>query len=305
MSPRFISGCPKRALSLATIRSHASANSRPPPSAKPLTAAMTGIGRSSKLSITRWPRREKSSPSTADIFAIAAISAPATKALSPAPVTMSTRTEGSCRTSRITRAISSSTSRLSAFSALGRFTVSVAIAALSKIIFLRSTLLIPPASVSVSSPRAAHSALAQIVTVREQSDCAAQSQSACRRLHGARNRDRHRHAHLARARIHAGRQTRARDLCRESDGEFTQRVSRREQGQPPVALHSHLSRSAHWHHLLEGKSLRHQHGWTRRLFSHGLSSERRQEAGSALHDWRATHYPARCRAGFRRKHLCG
>src|SRR5580704_3044174 len=274
MSPRFISGCPKRDLSLATIRSHASANSRPPPSAQPLTAAMTGIGRSSNLFITRWPRREKSRPSTGDIFDIAAISAPATKALSPAPVTMSTRTEGSCRTSRITRAISSITSRLSAFSALGRFTVSVAIAALSKIIFLRSTLLIPPALVSVSSPRAAHSALAQIVTVREQSDCAAQSQSACRRLHRARNRDRHRRrTHLARAGSYAGPQTRARDLCRESDGEFAQRVSRGEQGQRPFALHSHLSGSAHWHHLLEGKSLRCQHRWNgRRLLNHGLSS---------------------------------
>src|SRR5271156_3313984 len=161
MSPRFISGCPKRALSLATIKSHASANSRPPPRAKPLTAAMTGIGRSSKLSITRWPRRVKSRPSTADIFAIAAISAPATKALSPAPVIISTRTDASWRTSRITRAISSSTSRFNALSAAGRLTVSVAIAAFSKIIFLRSMFLIPPCTLSMSTPRAAHSALAQ------------------------------------------------------------------------------------------------------------------------------------------------
>ncbi len=143
MSPRFISGCPKRAFSLAMIRSHASASSRPPPSAKPLTAAITGIGRSSKLSITRWPRREKSSPSAADIFDIAAISAPATNARSPAPVRISTRTDESWRTSRITRAISSSTSRFNAFSAAGRLTVRVAIAAFSKMIFLNSTCRLP------------------------------------------------------------------------------------------------------------------------------------------------------------------
>src|SRR5208282_3295198 len=51
--------------------------------------------------------------------------------------------------------------RFNAFRAFGRFTVSVEIAALSKIIFLSSTLLIPPCAVSVSTParlREAHRA---------------------------------------------------------------------------------------------------------------------------------------------------
>ena len=67
------------------IKSQASANSSPPPSANPLTAAMTGIGNSSKVLITRCPRRVNSRPSTVCMSAIAAISAPATKARSPAP----------------------------------------------------------------------------------------------------------------------------------------------------------------------------------------------------------------------------
>ena len=65
----------------------------------------------------------------------------------------------------------------------------------------------------MSTPRAAHIALAQKVTVREQSDCAPQIQSACRRLHRARNRDRHRRRpRVAGAGIHAGSETRARDF---------------------------------------------------------------------------------------------
>ena len=41
--PRLISGCPKRAVSAAMTMSHIIAISQPPPSAKPATAAMTGL----------------------------------------------------------------------------------------------------------------------------------------------------------------------------------------------------------------------------------------------------------------------
>ena len=43
MMPSLTSGWPKRALSAAMIRSQAIATSQPPPSAKPATAAITGL----------------------------------------------------------------------------------------------------------------------------------------------------------------------------------------------------------------------------------------------------------------------
>ena len=43
MMPSLISGWPKRALSAAMMKSHIIASSQPPPSAKPLTAAITGL----------------------------------------------------------------------------------------------------------------------------------------------------------------------------------------------------------------------------------------------------------------------
>ncbi|OLT24495.1 hypothetical protein BJF82_06845 [Kytococcus sp. CUA-901] len=47
MTPTDTSGSPSSAPSPATMRSHESAISSPPPRAKPSTAAMVGIGRSS------------------------------------------------------------------------------------------------------------------------------------------------------------------------------------------------------------------------------------------------------------------
>ena len=41
--PRLISGWPNFALSAARMKSHIIASSQPPPSAKPETAAMTGL----------------------------------------------------------------------------------------------------------------------------------------------------------------------------------------------------------------------------------------------------------------------
>ena len=46
ISPTRGSGRPKRALSAATTMSHASAISKPPPAATPLTAAISGLGQS-------------------------------------------------------------------------------------------------------------------------------------------------------------------------------------------------------------------------------------------------------------------
>jgi hypothetical protein len=48
MMPSLTSGWPNRAFSEATLKWHAMASSHPPPSAKPLTAAMTGLGERSK-----------------------------------------------------------------------------------------------------------------------------------------------------------------------------------------------------------------------------------------------------------------
>jgi hypothetical protein len=58
--------------------------------------------------------------------AISAMSAPATKAFSPAPVRMTTRTRASRSASRSAQPISSSVLRLSALSAFSRAMVTVA-----------------------------------------------------------------------------------------------------------------------------------------------------------------------------------
>ena len=43
MTPSLISGCPNLAVSAAMMKSHIMATSQPPPSAKPATAAITGL----------------------------------------------------------------------------------------------------------------------------------------------------------------------------------------------------------------------------------------------------------------------
>ena len=59
MTPRLTSGWPNLALALAMRKSQARASSQPPPRAKPLTAAITGLSRSSRLRNVFWPSREK------------------------------------------------------------------------------------------------------------------------------------------------------------------------------------------------------------------------------------------------------
>ncbi len=126
MIPSFTSGVPRRALSEAMRTWQAMASSQPPPSAKPLTAAITGLPRSSMRSSTFWPRIERSLPSTGDCVASSAMSAPATKAFSPAPVRITPRMAASAPMA-VNAASSSSTVRsFSAFSLSGRLMVTIA-----------------------------------------------------------------------------------------------------------------------------------------------------------------------------------
>src|SRR5215212_3172165 len=69
MIPSFTSGRPNCAFSLAMRRWHASASSHPPPSAKPFTAAITGLRDSSMRRNTCCPSRLTSIPSTGPIVA--------------------------------------------------------------------------------------------------------------------------------------------------------------------------------------------------------------------------------------------
>src|SRR5580658_9204405 len=108
------------------MKSQARATSHPPPSAKPLTAAMKGTREPSMSAPTRCPSSANRFAWGAVISLIAAISAPAANALSPAPVTIVTRTDGSSSTSEIAARSSrkSGSSRELSFS--GRFRVRVA-----------------------------------------------------------------------------------------------------------------------------------------------------------------------------------
>ena len=84
--PRPTSGCPKIALSEHILISQLKDISHPPPSAKPFTAAITGISKVSIFLKTSFPFLENSSASFFDKVDISDISAPATKDFSPSPV---------------------------------------------------------------------------------------------------------------------------------------------------------------------------------------------------------------------------
>ena len=91
-SPTWGSGSAKIALSAAMIKSQASAISKPPPMAKPLTAAISGLSRSKRLvrpakpEATRW----RVPPAAWYLRSLLA-----ENALSPAPVTIPTHCSGS------------------------------------------------------------------------------------------------------------------------------------------------------------------------------------------------------------------
>ena len=97
--PRLISGLAKVALSAATASGMASSISQPPPKAKPLTAPMMGLGKRSMREVKAWPRATKSrsaiSTPAATEWENSLMSAPALKARSPAPVTITARTVSS------------------------------------------------------------------------------------------------------------------------------------------------------------------------------------------------------------------
>src|SRR5690625_2828636 len=127
MRPSPTSGRPRRAPSAAMRRSHASATSRPPPKAKPFTAAIVGTGSAARALRTSWPERAASRPANASLprRVNSLMSAPATKAR-PEPVRMSAFTASAPAT---TSSASPNSSIRSAFSALrtsGRSKVMVA-----------------------------------------------------------------------------------------------------------------------------------------------------------------------------------
>ena len=95
------------------------ASSLPPPRAKPLTAAITGMGRVSILRNTSLPVLPKASPSALVSLLISPMSAPATKLFSPAPVMISARISfKSIASMAASSSLSTVLSR--AFSAFGR-----------------------------------------------------------------------------------------------------------------------------------------------------------------------------------------
>ena len=80
MTPSLISGWPNFALSAAMMKSHCIASSQPPPSAKPATAAITGL----RMRATRsqLPAKSPMKASMCDLPAMSLMSAPAAKAFS-------------------------------------------------------------------------------------------------------------------------------------------------------------------------------------------------------------------------------
>ena len=87
---------------------------------------MAATGSSCSRAMTACPSRAKVLACKAENRASSPMSAPATKALSPAPVSTTTRMSSSAATRPSASASSASSARLIAFSALGRLKVIVA-----------------------------------------------------------------------------------------------------------------------------------------------------------------------------------
>src|SRR5262245_9000394 len=102
------------------------ASSQPPPRAKPLTAATTGLPSFSMRSRTPCPRSDFSLPPTGVCCASSAMSAPATKAFSPAPVSTTPRTSASAPSAVKQASSSSITLSFRAFSFSGLLMVTTA-----------------------------------------------------------------------------------------------------------------------------------------------------------------------------------
>src|SRR5579862_6791208 len=108
------------------MKSKQSASSHPPPSAKPLTAAITGAAMPAMTSPSRCASDARAPASAGVMAAIALTSAPATKALSPAPVRITQRTAGSPASAVNASSSACNVGPSSALSARGRLTVTVA-----------------------------------------------------------------------------------------------------------------------------------------------------------------------------------
>ena len=87
MMPSLISGWPNFALSAAMMRSHCMASSQPPPSAKPATAAITGL-RACGDAMPRRAQKSAKYTSVKLLSAISLMSAPAANAFSEPVMTM-------------------------------------------------------------------------------------------------------------------------------------------------------------------------------------------------------------------------
>mmetsp|Transcript_12457 Transcript_12457/g.50101 ORF Transcript_12457/g.50101 Transcript_12457/m.50101 type:complete len:241 (-) Transcript_12457:150-872(-) len=120
MMPRLISGWPNLALAPATMRSHIIASSQPPPSAKPLTAAMMGFF--NLATSPQSPRRSFVYVSGYVRPAISLMSAPAAKAFSE-PVRTIAPTAASWSKALAAALTSATSGEESALSAFGRFSV--------------------------------------------------------------------------------------------------------------------------------------------------------------------------------------
>jgi hypothetical protein len=113
------------------MKSQAMAISVPPPNAKPFTAAITIIGNFCSLLMTFWPNSAKFLALSGLKVASSLISAPATKALSPAPVRIRTRIFSSAATWSRASDNSASNAPFNAFNAFGRLNVTVEIPSLT------------------------------------------------------------------------------------------------------------------------------------------------------------------------------
>ena len=118
------SGSAKVAFSDAMMRSQASAISKPPPIATPLTAAMIGLSQSNReVRPAKPPLSQPRLPPAACHFR----SLPAQNALSPAPVTIATHCSGSAEKSSNTLLSSKCASICSALYTSGRDSVTIVI----------------------------------------------------------------------------------------------------------------------------------------------------------------------------------
>ncbi len=118
------SGRANIAFSEAMMRSQASAISKPPPMATPLTAAMIGLSQSKReVSPANPPLSQPRLPPAACHFR----SLPAQNALSPAPVTIATHCSGSAEKSSNTLFSSKCASVCSALYTSGRDSVTIVI----------------------------------------------------------------------------------------------------------------------------------------------------------------------------------